>query len=282
MDDNSFEAVAEKQEQSAQSEEYRMMMRGGAAVLSLLALSSLAQANLFTNGDFESVDGTLNITTGFQGSAFSESPVTRPLNQLAALGLPGVYDSIPGWQTVAGSGIEVHVQQVLGVLPHSGLHYLELDSHPRNGLSSASAMAQTVTLNGLRYQFTIAAEGPYAGGSVGGLIDDVSLVQTGPRTYRFSLFYLPRTTLLGQNGIAVYVKGLFGNPGAGFGTRLLYCNGANDAFLHDTASHRGIAAQGSATWTECSVEFEAVPEPATYALVGAGLVALFFIRRRRS
>jgi hypothetical protein len=262
--------------------EFRMLKRGGAALSILLGLSSLAHANLFINGDFETVDGTLNVTTGFQGTAFSENPVSRPLNQLAALGLPGVYTSIPGWQTVAGAGIEVHVQQVLGILPHSGLHYLELDSHPRDNLSSASAMAQTVTLNGLPYQFTIAAEGPYAGGSVGGLIDDVSLVQTGPRTYRLSLFYLPRTPLLGQNGIAVYVKGLFGNPGPGFGTRLLYCNGVNNTFLHDTASHRGIGAQGSATWTECSVEFEAVPEPATYALVGAGLMALFFIRRRRS
>lgn len=259
-----------------------MLKRGGVAFAMLLGLSGGAHANLFINGDFETVDGTLNVTTGFQGTAFSESPVARPLNQLAALGLPAIYDSIPGWQTVAGSGIEMHVQQVLGVLPHSGLHYIELDSHPRNGLSSASAISQTVTLNGLRYQFTIAAEGPYAGGSVGGLIDDVSLVQTGARTYRLSLFYLPRTTLLGQNGIAVYVKGLFGNPGSGFGTRLLYCNGANDVYLHDTASHRGIGAQGSAAWTECSVEFEAVPEPATYALVGAGLVALFFIRRRRS
>lgn len=260
-----------------------MLKRGGVSIAILLGLSGLAQANLFTNGDFETVDGTLNITSGFQGTAFSENPVVRPLNQLAALGLPGVYDSIPGWQTVAGSGIEVHVQQVLGILPHSGLHYLELDSHPRDSLGSASAMAQTVTLNGIPHQFTIVAEGPYAGGSVGGLIDDVSLVQTGPRTYRLSLFYLPRTTLLGQNGIAVYVKALLGNPGSGFGTRLLYCNGANDAYLHDTASHRGLGAQGSATWTECSSpEFEAVPEPATYALVGAGLVALFFIRRRRS
>ena len=231
----------------------------------VLGLGSVAYANLFINGDFDTVDSTLNISD-FPGPIFAGPPSPRPLNELPTLGFAGVYDSIPGWQTVAGVGIEVQVEQVLGIVPHSGLYYVELDSHPKPGLSSASAMAQTVTLNGLPYQFTIAAEGPLAGTGYGGLIDSVSLVQTASHSYVLSLFYMPRTSVAGQNGIAVYINGP-GFPAQSLGTRVLTCDGVND---------------GSASWRECSVEFNTIPEPATYALVGAGLVALFFIRRRRS
>jgi hypothetical protein len=46
-----------------------------------------------------------------------------------------VYDSIPGWTTVSGSGIEV--QRGTVIAPHSGAFYVELDSH-RNATNSGS------------------------------------------------------------------------------------------------------------------------------------------------
>jgi len=247
----------------------------------LLMLGSLGYANLFTNGDFETVDGRLNITYPAPG-AFSGPPQPRPLNQLPALGFAGVYSSLPAWQVVAGVGVEAQVQQVLGITPHSGLYYIELDSHPHPVLgSSVGAIQQTVLLRGLPHQFTIAAEGPHAGAGYGGLIDDISLVQTGSYTYRLSLFYMPRTTVWGQNRVVVYGSGPALVSGfaalSTFGQQLLECDGVNTSTLNTPADRR----PDNVGWTECAVEFAAVPEPATSVLVGAGLAAVFLLRRRR-
>ena len=257
------------------------MQRVAVLAAALLILSSLGYANLFTNGDFETVDGRLNIVYPGPGP-FSGPPQPRPLNQLPSLGFAGIYSSLPAWQVVAGAGVEVQVQQVLGVTPHSGLYYIELDSHPHPTLgSSVSAIQQTVPLRGLPHTFTVAAEGPHAGAGYGGLIDDISLIQTGAYTYRLSLFYMPRTTLWGQNRVVVYGSGPalvsdFAAPST-FGHQLLECDGVNTSTLTTPDDRR----PDNVGWTECAVEFTATPEPATSALVGAGLVAVFFLRRRR-
>jgi hypothetical protein len=177
--------------------------------------------------------------------------------------------------------VEVQVQQVLGVTPHSGLYYIELDSHPHPTLGpSPAAIQQAAILRGAPHFFTFAAEGPFAGAGYGGLIDDVSLVQTGTYTYRLSLFYMPRTTVAGQNRIVVYGSGpnLMGLGALStFGHQLLECDGVNTSTLTIPADRR----PDNVGWSECAVEFTAVPEPATQALVGAGLVAVFFLLRRR-
>jgi hypothetical protein len=184
------------------------------------------------------------------------------LDQLPQLGYAGIYSSLPGgWTTEAGIGIEVQVQQVIGVTPHSGKYYVELDSHfyglPGSQSGSASAMSQTVKFAGKERKFILAAEGSAAGYGYGGLIDDVSLIKIAPGVFRFSLWYLPRTGLAGQNGISVLLDGV----------NILRMDGVND---------------GSSQWAEYHYDFEAaVPEPATLALVGAGMVGLFLARRRR-
>jgi hypothetical protein len=55
-----------------------------------------------------------------------------------------VYDSIPGWTTVSGSGIEV--QRGTVIAPHSGAFYVELDSHPNatNSGSTNTRMSQNL------------------------------------------------------------------------------------------------------------------------------------------
>lgn len=249
----------------------------------LLMLSSLGYANLFTNGDFETVDGRLNVTGYPSPGPFSGPPQPRPLDQLPALGFAGIYGSLPAWQLVAGAGVEVQVEQVLGITPHSGLYYIELDSHPHPTLgTSASAIQQAVMLRGAPHLFTFAAEGPGAGSGYGGLVDDISLVQTGAYTYRLSLFYMPRTVVPGQNRIVVYGSGLaFPGPIAlnTFGQQLLECDGVNTSTLNTPGDRR----PDNVGWTECAVEFTFVPEPATTGLVGAGLAAVaLLLRRKRS
>ncbi|MEM8844860.1 MAG: hypothetical protein AAGB35_07435, partial [Pseudomonadota bacterium] len=78
---------------------------------SLIALvffaGAQASANLLTNGDFDTDPGSLN-----NGSW-------------------GYFDSIPGWQEEnIFDHIELQTQGTLGVTPHSGRFYAELNSHP--------------------------------------------------------------------------------------------------------------------------------------------------------
>lgn len=257
------------------------MQRTAVVAALLLTLSSLGYANLFTNGDFEMVDGRLNVTGYPSPGPFSGPPQPRPLDQLPTLGFAGIYSSLPAWQVVAGAGVEVQVEQVLGITPHSGLYYIELDSHPHPTLgSSASAIQQAVMLRGAPHLFTFAAEGPGAGTGYGGLIDDISLVQTGTYTYRLSLFYMPRTTVPGQNRVVVYGSGpnlVAVGALATFGYQLLECDGVNTSTLNTPGDRR----PDNVGWTECAVEVTVVPEPATTVLVGAGLAAVALLLRRR-
>ena len=119
-------------------------------------------------------------------------------------------------------------------------------------------MSQWVMIGNKEREFSLAAEGSSAGFGYGGLIDDVSLVRVSPGTYRFSLWYLPRTSLAGQNGVGVYLDGV----------NILRLDGVND---------------GTAQWTQYQVDFQQAdtPEPATFALVGSGIVGLYLARKRR-
>ena len=73
----------------------------------VLFMATQAQANLLTNGDFDTDPG--------------------PLNN----GNWGYFSSIPGWQEEnIFDNIELQTQATLGVTPHSGEYYAELNSHP--------------------------------------------------------------------------------------------------------------------------------------------------------
>ena len=80
----------------------------------LLSASSLANANLIQNGSFEETN---------QGN-----------------GSWSVYNSINGWSTISGPGIEIR-NNVEGTAS-DGVNFVELDSH--NGGNTNSAMAQTI------------------------------------------------------------------------------------------------------------------------------------------
>ena len=108
----------------------------GALTLGLLGAPAHA---VVVNGGFE--DTSSSNPTGFVNG-----------NTLASLaGKSGnkswdVFTAIPGWTTTAGSGIEVQTNGTLtSIDAQSGMHYVELDSHPSP--SSNSSMTQTLNLS---------------------------------------------------------------------------------------------------------------------------------------
>ena len=113
-------------------------------VMGVVAPAS-AVTNLLTNGDFESTDASPS-TSGLGGA----------LNTLSA-GQWGVYDSIPGWTTTFGQGIEIQTAGVSTIssseMRPDSTKYVELDSDPSDG--SNSTMSQTVAVTpGLTYEFS--------------------------------------------------------------------------------------------------------------------------------
>lgn len=102
------------------------------AVVLLLAASEAITAQIFTNGDFELVDGRIGEVLG---QALDNLNTERW----------DVYDTLPGgWYTSNGAGIEVEYSGNV-VNAYSGNHYTELDSHP--GLDSNSSMSIDLILD---------------------------------------------------------------------------------------------------------------------------------------
>ncbi len=194
------------------------------AIAALLAVTAGAQAqNIVVDGGFES--------------------------QSQAAGTWNVYNSLSGWTTVAGSGVEVR-NQVAGSA-FEGNNYIELDSY------NNSAIAQTLatTAGGaytLSFEYSARGGVSLASNPVqvfwnGTLLDTVSRDgsnQNGNVWYRYSY----AVQALGKDVLKFAASGT--NDGYG---------GSLDA-----------------------VTVSAVPEPATYAFMAAGLVLVGFLRRRRS
>lgn len=149
-------------------------MRISLALLAVAALTaaSASAATIVQNGDFETVDGRLGVTTGGSDG--------NPLNSLAGgsgNGTWDVYASLPGgWSSSLGAGIEVQTTRSVGLTPKSGAHYVELDSENEGHIGSNSNMFQNL-----------------------GLLDSGK--------YQLSFWYRPRTATASDNGIRVDVTG---------------------------------------------------------------------------
>lgn len=140
-----------------------MKFVAGAGVALVMAIAGPGQAATVLNGSFENVSGgSVNLDRGSWK----------------------VYDSLPGWTTIDGNGIEVQTNPTLGSIDaQDGNRYVELDSHP--GPNSNSTMRQQISLD--------------AG------------------TYELSFYYSPRTNQANSNGIFYSVA-----EASGSGSSLTY------------------------------------------------------------
>jgi hypothetical protein len=123
-----------------------MMKFHALGVAFALAFSIPAQAAVL-NGGFDDISSP---TAGTYGKT-----------QASLVGASGnaswdVYQTIPGWKTVSGQGIEIQTKNTVGLTPHSGDFYVELDSDPAStsSVSSNSRMEQTVALTKGRYELS--------------------------------------------------------------------------------------------------------------------------------
>ena len=171
-------------------------------------------------------------------------------DQLQAAGSWTVYSAINGWTTVGGSGIEVR-NQVAGNA-FDGANYVELDS------TSNSAMAQTLTtVAGAQYSlsFAYAARAGVSAGS-----NPIEVLWNG-----LSL----ATVTANGNGQSGNAWQLFDYVVTGSGS--------------DTLGFRAVGVSDSYGGSLDAVTVTAVPEPSTYAMMFAGLVAIgFSLRGRRN
>lgn len=171
-------------------------------------------------------------------------------DQAQATGTFGIYSALPGWTTVGGTGIEVR-NQVAGNA-FAGNNYVELDSY------SNSAMAQTLTTNfgsvyTLSFEYS-AREGVAAASNAINVFWNNSLLGSAVQDG------------IGQIG-NVWHTYSFTVQGTGRDTLTFAAGGFSDSL------------GGSLD----AVSITAVPEPSTYLMMFAGLVAIgLSLSRRRS
>ena len=222
----------------------------------------LANAALLTNGDLDFADARTgkrgNVLSGLTGGA---TPNDR-WDTFSALPDGTGHDS---WTaTPAEGGMDVLDGGVIpGVEPHSGIFYVELDSDTGDvgqcvGCNTNSTMSQGVLLN--------------------------------PGHYLLSFYYRARPDVTPVQADDFQVSAYLDD----FSTLLVTASATTDLgwtlytanFWISTADSYDIIFRAEGYENEYgglidTISLEEIPEPATYALVGAGLVGLFLVRRRR-
>jgi hypothetical protein len=169
----------------------------------------------------------------------------------------GVFNSIPGWTTTTGRGIEVQRGNIGGASPYEGQQKVELDSHNLTGgaanSNSNSGMQQALTL--------------------------------GAGMYEFSFAYLGRTDDAGTNGIGYSVmNGILNDMVTGIRqdgwtiiTHMFTLDVETDVFVNFWAKGSEDTFGGYVD----DVRLSAVPLPAALPLYGAGLAVMGLIGWRK-
>ena len=214
-------------------------------LMALVAFAGAAQAATLVNGTFDELS----------------SDYTGLVNGYALDAIPGsswdVYASIPGWTTTNGEGIEIQKSTI--VQAQSGDYYVELDSHP--GPDSNSSMAQT------------------------GYVD--------AGDYVLSFFYQPRTNNGNDdNGIAVYFDDFLAlevsartgdwDPAGWHEYTLPFTIDASGIHTLTFAAYGDENTYGGFldTVSISGPTTPPVPEPASIALFGLGLLGVFARKRK--
>jgi hypothetical protein len=213
----------------------------------LFSFLGVAEANLITDGDFETVDGRTGIIRGLA------------LDSLGPGATWDVYSALPdgaGGTSWYGSNAGIEVQRNTVVIAHSGSHYVELDSHDGLG-STNSSMSQDITFDksgvydlSFWYYPRSTAENDniidvFFGGSFLAAVNGVNTPTTDWELFTFCLGDI----LAGTTQTLTFTA-------SGLDNRL-------GGFLDDI-----------------SVDAAPVPEPATMLLLGTGLVGLAGFRRK--
>jgi len=238
----------------------------------LLVASFGAQANLFTNASFESGNNALGygLVNGY-GQA-------NPDLENSAKGWD-VFAAIPGWQHwapagpefhgVSAQGIEVQTNGVVpGVTANSGDRYIEMDSAPSSpgGSDSNTWTGQVVHLDPGVYEVSFHYMARPVGEPLPSDTWDVGLYLNGDKVLvasRYGSGAVDNEWTLFRYTFQIWSPQLFALSLAGLGTADGYGGLIDDVFLSGQ--------QGGE-----------IPEPATFGLIGAGLVGLYFARRRRA
>lgn len=192
--------------------------------VALLSVSSFANANFIQNGSFEE---------------------TKQAN-----GSWSVYNSVNGWQTVSGPGIEIR-NNIVGTASH-GVNFVELDSH--NGVDTNSAMAQTIATS--------------SGGLYELLFDFSARINQPSSTNGISVFW---------NNVLLADITAIGGSSNNWLTQQFFVTGTGN----DTLKFLATGIDDSLGGNIDNVQLNAVPVPAAVWLLGSA-IALFGFGRRNS
>ena len=207
-----------------------------ALALGIAAGSAAASTNLIVNGSFEDLSA-------------------NPGVQQLANNTWQVFNSIPGWTTFSGAGIEVR-RNVAGVA-QDGVQFVELDSHGTNPNSTMQQVLSS-TVSGQRYTLSF---------------------WYSPRPNTSTLPANTNNISVSWNGSALLpTLGGTNNTGTHHWQQYSYTVVGTGA---DTLRFAAFGAQDTYGGSLDNVSVTAVPEPETFAMMLAGLGLMGAVARRR-